>query len=76
MGNNNSARQVKTGDSPQQTCQAGDFATASREQLIAEVAYYKAEQRGFQPGGELADWLEAQADVDQMLGNIISASEL
>lgn len=75
MGNNNSARQVKVGDPPQ-THQASDFATVSREQLIAEAAYYKAEQRGFQPGGELADWLEAQADVDQMLGNIISASEL
>ena len=30
---------------------------------IAEVAYYRAERRGFAPGGELQDWLEAEAEV-------------
>ncbi len=27
---------------------------------IAELAYYKAESRGFEPGHELDDWLEAE----------------
>jgi hypothetical protein len=27
------------------------------------VAYYRAERRGFAPGGELQDWLEAEAEV-------------
>ncbi len=31
--------------------------------MIAELAYYRAERRGFAPGGELQDWLEAEADV-------------
>ena len=31
--------------------------------LIAELAYYRAERRGFTPGGELEDWLEAEAEV-------------
>ena len=31
--------------------------------MIAEVAYYRAERRGFAPGGELQDWLEAEAEV-------------
>lgn len=31
--------------------------------LIAESAYYKAEQRGFEPGHEIEDWLEAEAEV-------------
>ena len=31
--------------------------------LIAELAYYRAERRGFAPGGELEDWLEAEAEV-------------
>lgn len=35
---------------------------------ISEAAYYKAEQRGFQPGNEMADWFEAEADVARMLG--------
>jgi hypothetical protein len=27
---------------------------------IAESAYYKAESRGFEPGHEVEDWLEAE----------------
>jgi hypothetical protein len=30
---------------------------------IAELAYYKAETRGFAPGCELDDWLEAEQEV-------------
>lgn len=29
---------------------------------IAELAYYKAESRGFEPGYELEDWLEAEQE--------------
>ena len=35
-----------------------------RAKLIAEEAYYRAEQRGFAPGGELEDWLAAESAVD------------
>ena len=31
--------------------------------LIAERAYFKAEQRGFEPGHELEDWLEAEREL-------------
>ena len=31
--------------------------------MIAEAAYYKAEKRGFYPGYELRDWLEAEAEM-------------
>jgi hypothetical protein len=30
---------------------------------IAELAYYKAESRGFEPGRELDDWLEAEHEL-------------
>ena len=33
-----------------------------RDARIAEVAYYKAEGRGFEPGHELEDWLEAEQE--------------
>jgi hypothetical protein len=33
-----------------------------REAMIAECAFYKAEQRGFEPGHELEDWLEAEQE--------------
>jgi hypothetical protein len=36
-------------------------------QLIEEAAYYKAKERGFQPGHELDDWFEAEAEVRRRL---------
>lgn len=36
---------------------------AGLEVMIAEAAYYKAEKRGFHPGHELRDWLEAKSEI-------------
>ena len=36
----------------------------SREELIAENAYYRAERRGFAPGFEHEDWAAAELEVD------------
>jgi len=33
-----------------------------RASRIAESAYYKAETRNFEPGREMEDWLEAEAE--------------
>ena len=30
---------------------------------IAVAAYYRAERRNFEPGGEMEDWLDAEAEV-------------
>jgi hypothetical protein len=30
---------------------------------IAETAYFRAKQRGFAPGHELEDWIEAESEV-------------
>ena len=38
-------------------------------QLIQESAYYKAEARGFSPGYEEQDWLEAEAEIKARLGH-------
>lgn len=35
--------------------------------MIAEAAYYRAERRGFTPGYELRDWLEARDQIDAAL---------
>jgi hypothetical protein len=35
----------------------------SRQRLIAEMAYFKALERGFEPGHEINDWLEAEAEL-------------
>ena len=34
-----------------------------RKRHVAEVAYYKAEARGFELGHELEDWLTAEQEV-------------
>ena len=45
---------------------AASVKTPSNEEiyrLIAETAYFKAKARGFEPGGEVQDWIEAEAEV-------------
>jgi hypothetical protein len=37
--------------------------------LISEAAYYRAKQRGFQPGHELDDWIQAEAEVTRRLNS-------
>lgn len=41
-----------------------------REQMIAEAAYYRAEQRGFAPGDEMSDWLLAEVDIERSLDKL------
>ncbi|OZA29404.1 MAG: hypothetical protein B7X91_01915 [Hydrogenophilales bacterium 17-64-11] len=36
----------------------------ARERMIAVAAYYLAEQRGFSPGQEVEDWLQAEKGLD------------
>lgn len=38
-----------------------------RHRLIAEAAYYRALARGFTPGGEMEDWVRAEAEIDHAL---------
>lgn len=38
-----------------------------RYQMIAEAAYFRAEQRGFIGGSHEEDWLAAEAEIDQKL---------
>lgn len=37
--------------------------------LISEAAYYRAKRRGFAPGQEIEDWIQAEAEVmDRITG--------
>jgi len=38
---------------------------AQRRRKIEQAAYFTAEHRGFVPGLELHDWLEAEQEVDK-----------
>jgi hypothetical protein len=50
---------------------AGDggavLSTEDQRRMIAERAYLRAERRGFTPGGEVSDWLEAEEEVVRLL---------
>jgi hypothetical protein len=37
---------------------------AAREVRIRENAYFRAQRRGFAPGGELDDWCAAEREID------------
>lgn len=38
-----------------------------RRAMIAEAAYFRAEARGFEPGAEVDDWLDAEYEIEQRL---------
>jgi hypothetical protein len=53
-----------SGKSAKPPSNARDQASAEEvRQLIAEAAYYRAKQRGFEPGHELDDWVQAESEV-------------
>jgi hypothetical protein len=70
-----SASNSKGNGSAKHLREAGRFDSPSgssdclREQIIAEAAYFYAERRGFAPGNEMSDWLQAEADVEGHMGS-------
>jgi hypothetical protein len=40
-----------------------DLSPDELRKLISEAAYYRAKRRGFAPGHELEDWVQAEAEV-------------
>jgi hypothetical protein len=57
----------------QQTQQAQALASVGpkdRYHSIAEAAYLRAQHRGFLPGCELQDWLEAETEVDELVTRV------
>jgi hypothetical protein len=74
-------RVVRESSSPAESAPSAPSATsvadAAREKMISEAAYYRAQKRGFGPGRELDDWLEAEAEISsQFLEQEPSAAEL
>jgi hypothetical protein len=58
-------------DAPRSAPRAAQTKPLSNEDLynlIAESAYFKAKARGFAPGGEIQDWIEAEAEVRMRVG--------
>ena len=47
----------------------GEVNRELRQRMISEAAYEIYAQRGYVDGFELADWLQAEAEVDRLLCN-------
>ena len=46
---------------------SGTISSEDRSRMIAEAAYYLAEQRGFAGGDPMQDWLDAEEMIDHVL---------
>ena len=62
----------KTPQAPKPSAFSGnaraDVTPEELRKLISEAAYYRAKQRGFAPGHELEDWVQAEAEVMRRVG--------
>jgi len=45
-----------------------DMSPDELRKLVSEAAYYRAKQRGFTPGHEMEDWIQAEAEVLRRIG--------
>ncbi|MCG8487697.1 MAG: DUF2934 domain-containing protein [Chromatiales bacterium] len=45
----------------------GIISPRERYEMIATMAYYRAESRNFEPGYDVQDWLDCEAIIDDML---------
>lgn len=70
------SRQIKATKASQSTkskSRSGKVSDNVRRQMIAESAYYRAEQRGFDiHGKEDEDWYYAEKEVNEILNNLKS----
>ncbi|MEJ2621876.1 MAG: DUF2934 domain-containing protein [Candidatus Thiodiazotropha sp.] len=45
----------------------GVISPRERYEMIATMAYYRAESRNFEPGYDVQDWLDCEAIINNML---------
>ena len=56
-------------EAPARPLITGEITPQLRHQMIAEAAYIRAEQRGFDAGDPMDDWLQAEREVDRLLND-------
>jgi hypothetical protein len=65
-----SGRRRRTAPKPRPAVPPAPVSIPSREQLIAEAAYYRAERRNFAGGREMDDWLAAEEEIDSLINPV------
>ncbi len=58
---------AKQGNGENQPRSACKLSAEERQLLVEQIAYARAEMRGFAPGEEWRDWFEAEAEVKRLL---------
>jgi len=58
------ARRSNGETQPHSACR---LSAEERQLLVEQIAYSRAEKRGFAPGEEWRDWFEAEAEVKRLL---------
>ena len=53
----------KKGNSEARPGSGPSISAQERQMLVTRTAYFRAEIRGFAPGGALQDWVEAETEV-------------
>jgi len=46
-----------------------------RQKMVADAAYYIATRRGSQVGDPVADWVAAEAEIDELLTDTVSTGK-
>jgi hypothetical protein len=62
------AAATRLADRPVTLAPVANVSPEERYRMIADAAYYRAERRNFEPGHEHEDWLAAEAEVEELLG--------
>jgi Protein of unknown function (DUF2934) len=65
-GNTTSSTQRQA---PKTTVETPTLSAEQRHAMIAERAYFRAAERGFNGGDPMADWLASERDVDALLSS-------
>ena len=70
---NTTGYRIKRKTNKQQSSISSAAFAIERHSMIAEAAYYQAEKRSFQSGHEILDWLEAEKEIDKLLGKAVNS---
>ena len=58
---------VESGAAIMKSARRRERTAEERHQMIAEAAYYRALRRGSHGGSDLEDWLDSEAEIDQLI---------
>ena len=61
------ATPTKAAETSKTTTSPVNISSEERWRMIAVAAYHRAEKRGFDPGHEIEDWLQAEKEISAVL---------